>query len=72
MQVEWILDVLADLRAFAERNGLPRLAEELDDTRRRAALELSALDPNLGNETPEDGKGRGPGNRASGAANFDF
>ena len=50
MQNEWILDVLSDLRAFAERNGLSRLAEEFDLTRRRAALELAALDGRGGTE----------------------
>ena len=42
MRNEWILDVLTDLRAFAEMNGLPRLAQEFDATLRRAALELAS------------------------------
>jgi hypothetical protein len=78
MQIDWILDVLADLRTFAERNGLPRLAEELDDTRRRAALELAAHDPAAGNGTADDGQALGSAREARsdghapGAANFDF
>lgn len=31
MSHEWIFDVLADLRSYAERNGLPRLAEKTDE-----------------------------------------
>jgi len=38
---DWILDVLADLKAFAGANDLPFLAESLDDARRLAAVELS-------------------------------
>lgn len=44
MNSDWVLDVLSDLRTFAEKNGLSRLAAEFDLTRRRAALELAALD----------------------------
>lgn len=54
MKFDWIVDVLADLRTFAERNGLPRLAEELDDTCRRAALELSSGDRGGGTEPGDD------------------
>ena len=42
MQDDWILDVLADLRAFAAANRLPRTAEQLDDTALIALAELSA------------------------------
>lgn len=41
MQNEWILDVLADLSTFAQKNGLGGLAERLDDTRLMAAAELA-------------------------------
>ena len=41
MQNEWILDVLADLKTFAQKNGLGALAEQLDDTRLVAATELA-------------------------------
>lgn len=37
---DWILDVLADLRAFALSNGLPAISEQLDDTLLIAAGEL--------------------------------
>lgn len=43
MQNEWILDVLTDLRTFAHQNGLPVLAEHLDDTRLVAATELASI-----------------------------
>lgn len=41
MQYEWILDVLADLRAFARTNGLARLAERLDEAARAAEEEIA-------------------------------
>ena len=41
MQKDWILDVLADLRAFAMSNDLPALAEQLDDTALVALAEIS-------------------------------
>ncbi len=41
MQNEWILDVLADLKTFAQQNGLGVLAEQLDDTQLVAASELA-------------------------------
>jgi len=40
MKDDWILDVLADLRAFANSNGMGSLAEQLDDTMLVAAGEL--------------------------------
>lgn len=42
MQNEWILDVLADLKTFASANGLPALAEQLDDTTLVAAAEIAS------------------------------
>ena len=40
MQQDWVIDVLADLRVFARQNGLPALAEQLDDTILLAASEI--------------------------------
>ena len=40
MQQDWVIDVLADLRIFARQNGLPSLAEQLDDTILLAASEI--------------------------------
>lgn len=42
MRNDWILDVLADLKAFAQANGLNTLAEQLEDTALVAAVELSS------------------------------
>jgi len=42
MKNEWILDVLADLKQFARKNGLADLAEQLDDTALVAATELTS------------------------------
>lgn len=39
----WILDVLADLKAYASKNDLPALAGRLDETRRLAELEIGAV-----------------------------
>ena len=36
----WIIDVLNDLRTFAEENGMPVLAAELQQTAAVAAVEL--------------------------------
>lgn len=41
MSQEWIIDVLIDLRKFAGKNNLGRLAEQLDDTIHVAAAEIS-------------------------------
>ncbi len=42
MANDWIIDVLADLRAFATKNGLSKTAEQLDDATLIAALELES------------------------------
>ncbi len=42
MQNDWILDVLSDLRAFADANGMAHLSEQLDTTRLVAACELAS------------------------------
>ncbi|MDF0602610.1 hypothetical protein P1J78_17870 [Psychromarinibacter sp. C21-152] len=42
MANDWILDVLADLRAFARKNGLSQTAEQLDDATLIAAVELAS------------------------------
>ena len=42
MRNDWILDVLADLRAFAQSSDLPLLAEQLDDTALVALAEIAA------------------------------
>ena len=54
MQNEWILDVLADLKTFAQQNGMGVLAEQLDDTQLVAASELAST----GEGRNSDGRGR--------------
>ena len=44
MEHDWILDVLADLRSFAERNDLPALAEQLQETALLATVEISSVE----------------------------
>tara|TARA_B110000879_G_scaffold202003_1_gene277795 strand:+ start:1298 stop:1516 length:219 start_codon:yes stop_codon:yes gene_type:complete len=44
MRSEWVLDVLADLRSFAEANALPLLAEQLDDTALVDMAEIASKD----------------------------
>ena len=43
MKSDWILDVLADLKTFAHANGMPALAEQLDDTAIVALAEIAAM-----------------------------
>ena len=42
MTNDWILDVLADLKAFADTNGLGALSLQLDQTANIAAAEISS------------------------------
>lgn len=44
MRSDWILDVLADLKAFALSSNLPALAEQLDDTALVALAEIATLE----------------------------
>ncbi|MFT6076613.1 MAG: hypothetical protein ACJAZ1_003549 [Yoonia sp.] len=39
---DWIIDVLADIRSFAEQNEMPFLCEQLDDAMLVAAVEVAA------------------------------
>ena len=43
MGQKWIIDVIADLRAFADQNGLPLLAAQLDITSGVAQQEITAM-----------------------------
>lgn len=58
MSHNWILDVLADLKAYAVKNDLVALAEQLDDTRHVTVAELlargggSVLDPRVNGGKP--------------------
>ena len=50
MDLDWILDVLTDLRQFSVQHGLHVLADELDDVRRLAATEIATrmAEPQMG------------------------
>ena len=54
MRDDWILDVLADLRAFAMANQLPRTAEQLDDAALIALAEMSLQRERAMGQTHED------------------
>lgn len=43
MGQKWIIDVIADLRAFADQNGLPLLAHQLEVTSSIAQAELASM-----------------------------
>lgn len=53
MPDDWILDVLADLRSFALRNGLPALAAQMEAASNVARSEIAAR-----GEAREAGAGR--------------
>lgn len=56
MHDDWIIDVLTDLKSFAEANGLPFLALSIEQTRRLAEIELaSRLAENPSLRTPGGG-----------------
>ena len=42
MANDWILDVLADLKKYAAKNGLSALASQLDDATLIAATEIAS------------------------------
>lgn len=44
MRSEWIIDVLADLKAFAEHNGMSATALALGDASLVAIAEMSSFD----------------------------
>ncbi|WP_299650397.1 hypothetical protein [uncultured Jannaschia sp.] len=41
MSKEWIIDVLGDLRSFAQTNAMPCLADQLDEAIMVAAIEIA-------------------------------
>ncbi|MGH1368333.1 MAG: hypothetical protein ACRBCL_06920 [Maritimibacter sp.] len=48
MQHEWIIDVLADLKSFAERKGMSATAAQLDDASLVVLAELTAMQGQAG------------------------
>ena len=67
MQHDWILDVLADLKKFASSNGLPALAEQLDDARIVAMAETAGQAEGKSVGRAGDSTEAGYGARTSGA-----
>lgn len=45
MSKEWIIDVLGDLRGFAQANAMPTLADQLEEAIMVAATEIAQLAP---------------------------
>ncbi len=43
MKYDWILDVLSDLKTFAQSNDLKVLADQLEETRQVAAIEIVSV-----------------------------
>ena len=66
MANDWILDVLADLRNFATQNGLPQLADGLNDLSTVAAGELALRDQAAPHHLEREANGVGRIYRADG------
>jgi hypothetical protein len=64
MKADWVIDILKDIRQFSEKNGMPELAEQLDDAIFVAACEIGAKLDGTGTVKLGTGKARG----VSGAA----
>ncbi len=54
MRHDWIFDVLHDLRAYAQANGLEALALKADEALRIARAEIALGLPGEGGRDPED------------------
>jgi len=55
MRHDWIFDVLADLRSYAVKNGLPDLARQVEIAMRVAREEIKSKVAAAGDEDPDDG-----------------
>jgi len=58
MKADWVIDILKDIRQFSEKNGMPELAEQLDDAIFVAACEIGAKLEGAGTVTFGTGKAR--------------
>jgi hypothetical protein len=54
MRDDWIIDVLADLSAFARQNNLPRLAAQIEVASLVAVAELVVAGTDCPGALPED------------------
>lgn len=61
MSKEWIIDVLGDVRGFANANGLPNLAKELESALLVASVEISPPPPVMGRKEKNAAYGRRTG-----------
>ncbi len=62
MRYNWMLEVLADLLAFARDNGLTALAAQIEETTAVAKAEIARLGDGLpGDELPGADEAGGPG-----------
>jgi hypothetical protein len=59
MHYDWILDVLSDLKSFADSNGLPVLSEQLADAQLVAATELANMEGRTPQAVSRNGSGAG-------------
>lgn len=59
MRADWVIDILKDIRQFSEKNGMPELAEQLDDAIFVAASEIGAKLDSAGTVDLATGKARG-------------
>lgn len=50
MTEHWMIDVLADLRKFAEKNSMAKLTAQLDDAIHIAASEMVVVKPCIDKE----------------------
>jgi len=55
MSHDWIFDVLKDLVSYAERNGLPKLAQKAEEALQVAAEEIAAQDDDDGSDEGRPG-----------------
>ncbi len=68
MRHDWILDVLADLKVFAQSSDLPGLAEQLDDTAMVALAEIAAHEERTRGHANGNTKASGENTGAVGAS----
>ncbi|MGB8813356.1 MAG: hypothetical protein WCC57_09225 [Paracoccaceae bacterium] len=62
MRHDWIFDVLKDLRVFAQKNGLPALAAQVETAMRVARAEIGDGETaKIGGEIEAPGNGPGAG-----------
>jgi len=61
MKHEWVLDVLADIKRYSERNGLGELEAQLEETIAVARRDTGAGPGSVRGGAPAEGDGGGTG-----------